>query len=565
MVVRSIKLLTTKLCFLLAFLRRIDNMAERKTKAIFSEKEQKKAYDAMLEGKISFDEYLGISMQANDEWAEQAVRRVDAASDIICSIIDMDTEKNIMRQDMIKKVKNILNSMIQTKGNDKEVELGKKLLKLYNKILSGKYHQEEDSADTIAGKIFGPSEKEIEERRKLEAVLEYIIENVNNIDVEEENIMGRLVKSDIYRLFEGTQTGAAKKLQKLMEEDEKKKDAGKKNILDKLSDFAKDPFGKKDDDTPIKSVFDKFFTDEEEEKDKEDPLLDYDNGKLIIGYLKKVYQDPDTSEKDKKIIKICLEFYQDYTKEDISSYKKKDIQKMVEILMDSLEEAKKEEKSKKKNKIDLDFLNPKDSKKNSKKKSILDLFDDEEEKKTDRQDKKIDKKINLLEEGVKTLINTFAAFEKRLDEKEKKQSQQSQNPSSNNKKNLAFDWIRSFRYEDVGGNKNDFYKVLGRLNKLSEELIKTAGRIPAQGSFHLVKKSYKNPENFCVASVDGKKIFWLFGKDNCNLYNESEFHQLKEDLRNYEAAATKKKTSIDDIFEDEEEPEKKQEQQEQQQ
>lgn len=536
-------------------------MAERKTKAIFSQKDQKKAYDAMLEGKISFDEYLGISMQANDDWCEQAVRRIDSASDVICSIIDMDTEKNIMRQDMIKKVRNILNSMIRTKGNDKEVELGKKLLKLYNKIISGKYHQEEDSADTIAGKIFGPSEKEIEERKKLEAVLEYIIENANNIDLEEENIMSRLAKSDIYRLFEGTQTGAAKKLQKLMEEDEKK-DKEKKSVLDKLSDFAKDPFGKKDDDAPIKSVFDKFLGDDEEEDKEEDPLLDYDNGKLIISHLKKIYQDPDTSEKDRKIIKVCLDFYRDYTKEDISSYKKKDVKRLVSILMDALEEARKEEKSKKKSKLDLDFLNPKDSKKSEKKKSILDFFDDEEEKPSS-QDKKIDKKINLLEEGVKTLINTFAAFEKRLDEKEKKQSQQPQNPSTN-KKNPAFDWIKSFRYEDVGGNKNDFYKVLGRLNKLSEELIKTAGKLPAQGSFHLVKKSFKSPENFCIASTDGKKIFWLFGKDNCNLYNESEFHKLKEDLRNYEAAATKKKTSIDDIFEDEE-PEQKQDQDQQEQ
>ena len=545
-------------------------MAERKTKAIFTDKEQKKAYDAMLEGKISLDEYLGISMQANDDWCKQAVRRIDSASDFICSIIDMDTEKNIMRQDMIKKVKNILNSMIHTKGNPKEVELGRKLLKLYNKILNGKYHQEEDDADTIAGKIFGPSEKEVEERRKLEAVLEYIIENVNNIDVEEENIMGRLVKSDIYRLFEGTHTGAAKKLQKLMEEDEKKKDTGKKNILEKLSDFAKDPFGKKDDDTPVKSVFDKFFTDEDEDK-KEDPLLDYDNGKMIITYLKKIYQDPNTSEKDKKIIKVCLEFYQDYTKEDISSYKRKDIKKMVEILMDALAEAKKEEKpekeeekTSKKNKINLEFLNPKDSKKNDKKKSIFERFEEED---ADDHDKKIDKKINLLEEGVKTLINTFASFEKRFDEKEKKQQsqqQQTQNTTTS-KKNLAFDWIKNFRYEDVGGNKNDFYKVLGRLNKLSEELIKEGGRLPAQGSFYLVKKSYKNPENFCVASADGKKIFWLFGKDNCNLYKETEFHKLKEDLKNYESAdSNTKKTSIDDIFADEE-PEQKQEDQKEQQ
>ena len=545
-------------------------MAERKTKAIFSEKEQKKAYDAMLQGKISLDEYLGISMQANDDWCEQAVRRIDSASDFICSIIDMDTEKNIMRQDMIKKVKNILNSMINTKGNPKEVELGRKLLKLYNKILNGKYHQEEDDADTIAGKIFGPSEKEIEERRKLEAVLEYIIENVNNISLEEEDKMGRLVKSDIYRLFEGTQTGAAKKLQKLMEEDEKKKDTGKKNILEKLSDFAKDPFGKKDDDTPVKSVFDKFFTDEEDDK-KEDPLLDYDNGKMIITYLKKIYQDPNTSEKDKKIIKVCLEFYQDYTKEDISSYKRKDVKKMVEILMDALAEAKKEEKpekeeekTSKKNKINLEFLNPKDSKKNDKKKSIFERFEEED---ADDHDKKIDKKINLLEEGVKTLINTFASFEKRFDEKEKKQQSQQQQQTQNttSKKNLAFDWIKNFRYEDVGGNKNDFYKVLGRLNKLSEELIKEGGRLPAQGSFYLVKKSYKNPENFCVASADGKKIFWLFDKDNCNLYKETEFHKLKEDLKNYESAASNtKKTSIDDIFADEE-PEQKQEDQKEQQ
>ena len=435
--------------------------------------------------------------------------------------------------------------------------------------MNGKYHQEEDDADTIAGKIFGPSEKEIEERRKLEAVLEYIIENVNNIDVEEENIMGRLVKSDIYRLFEGTQTGAAKKLQKLMEEDEKKKDTGKKNILEKLSDFAKDPFGKKDDDTPVKSVFDKFFTDEEDDK-KEDPLLDYDNGKLIITYLKKIYQDPNTSEKDKKIIKVCLEFYQDYTKEDISSYKRKDVKKMVEILMDALAEAKKEEKpekeeekTSKKNKINLEFLNPKDSKKNDKKKSIFERFEEED---ADDHDKKIDKKINLLEEGVKTLINTFASFEKRFDEKEKKQqSQQQQTQNTTSKKNLAFDWIKNFRYEDVGGNKNDFYKVLGRLNKLSEELIKEGGRLPAQGSFYLVKKSYKNPENFCVASADGKKIFWLFGKDNCNLYKETEFHKLKEDLKNYESAdSNTKKTSIDDIFADEE-PEQKQEDQKEQQ
>ena len=77
-------------------------MAERKTKAVFTDKEQKKAYDAMLEGKISLDEYLGISMQANDDWCEQAVRRIDAASDLVCSIIDMDTEKNIMRHRKLK-------------------------------------------------------------------------------------------------------------------------------------------------------------------------------------------------------------------------------------------------------------------------------------------------------------------------------------------------------------------------------------------------------------------------------------------------------------------------------
>ena len=104
-------------------------MAERKTKAIFSEKEQKKAYDAMLQGKISLDEYLGISMQANDDWCEQAVRRIDSASDFICSIIDMDTEKNIMRQDMIKKVKKeiklcdvIYNNVPEMKEQIKEVE-----------------------------------------------------------------------------------------------------------------------------------------------------------------------------------------------------------------------------------------------------------------------------------------------------------------------------------------------------------------------------------------------------------------------------------------------------------